>query len=167
MSEQEATEGRTVPSVETAAPLKPNLRQRVKSIAAAVILIAIFATPIAGFIWLRGTIVRETEMNALWHTQTMLIRHLVRTRGDWPASWDDLEEDFQPTNKSHRTDSSSTLHAYVEVDFEVDPQTADVDETDEPPSFIALKSGRLEGETQKANRQLREYIGKSQNRAEK
>jgi len=134
---------------------------RVTNVLAAGILLTVFATPIAGFLWLRGAVVHETEVNALWHTQTMLIRHLVRTRGEWPRSWDDLEEDFQPTNNSHRSDSIDTLRDNVNVDFDLDTQSVDVKETDSPPEFISLKSGRLAAETLRANRQLQEHIGKS------
>ncbi len=148
------------PANVTTQPPTPSLRQRATSIASAGILIAIIATPIAGFLWLRGAIIHETEMNALWHTQTMLIRHLFRTRGEWPRSWDDLEEDFQPTNNSKRTDSIKTLQEHVDVDFNLDVRSIDPAETDEPPSFISLKSRRHATETQTANRQLREYIVK-------
>ncbi|MCA9028840.1 MAG: hypothetical protein KDA86_26795 [Planctomycetaceae bacterium] len=140
---------------------KPNLRQRIVAMAAAVIVLIIVGTPLAGFLWLRSAVVRETEWNALWHTQTMIIRHLARTRGEWPRSWDDLEPDFQPTNHSHRTDSTQTLHDCVNVDFDLDLQEVDLSETEDPPKFISLKSGRLETETIKVNRELQESLKKS------
>lgn len=152
-------------SPSAASPIaKPDLRQRLVAMAAAVIVLIIVGTPVVGFLWLRSAVIRETEWNALWHTQTMIIRHLSRTKGEWPRSWEDLEPDFQPTNHSHRTDSTQTLHDCVNVDFDLDLQKVDLSETDDPPVFIALKSGRLEAETIKVNRELETYLKKSRDR---
>lgn len=90
----------------------------------------------------------------------MLVRHLVRTRGGWPQSWGDLEEDFEPTNHSKRSDRIDTLKELVTIDFEQDPDAVDLTTTDEPPSFLALKSGAQVAESTKANRQLLKFIGR-------
>lgn len=163
--EAQAGESDTVSQPQQAG--KGSLRRRLTSIASIIILAIILLAPIIAFFWLRGTLIREREDNALWHTQTMLIRYLARTRGEWPDSWDDLEADFQPTNHSQRTDSIESLKCRVHINFEVDLDLVDLDETEDCQAFISLKSGRLPGETTRANRKLREFIRKSRSRADR
>ncbi len=114
---------------------------RASSFAAVVILLLIFLTPAIGFWWLRDMAREAGERSALAHTRDMLIRHVARTRGAWPASWNDMQEDFKPADADYGTPDWDVLKRIVEVDFAFNPESLAKDRFDveEPPRVVWLK----------------------------
>ncbi len=109
--------------------------------AAMLILLLIVLTPAVGFWWLRDMAREAGERSALSHTRDMLIRHVARTRGAWPGSWDDLEEDFEPADADYGTPGLGVLKQAVGIDFTFDPQSVAEDQAsdEKPPKIIWLK----------------------------
>ena len=93
---------------------------RVSTLLSALIVLLVFLLPAAGFWWLRTTSQAVVENNLLAHTRDMVIRHLARTGGGWPRSWEDLAEDFEPADANYGTRSLDVLKARVELEFDVD-----------------------------------------------
>lgn len=120
----------------------------------------IFLTPAVGFWWLRGMAQQAVERNSLSHTRDMLIRYTVRTRGQWPASWDDLKPDFKPADAGYGTPSLKELKEIVQIDFTFDPQSVRENRwnRDEPPRIIWLKRRPDSPDVQQVNARLVEVL---------
>lgn len=87
---------------------------------AGLIVLLIFLTPLVGFIWLRTMSQAAAEQSALWHTRDMIIVHFARSRGAWPQSWEDLEDDFKPADAGYQNPDIEAVQKLVEVDFDFD-----------------------------------------------
>jgi hypothetical protein len=123
-------------------------------------LLMIFLTPAVGFWWLHDMAAEAVERNALDHTRDMLIRHVSRTHGQWPGSWDDLAADFEPADAGYGTPSLDALKEVVAVDFTFDPRSAAGDDVDRasPPRVIWLKSRPDAVDGRKVNARLIEVL---------
>ena len=104
------------------------------------IVLLIFLTPALGFVWLRAMSRETAQRSALWHTRDMLIRHFTRTLGEWPQSWGDLEEDFEPADAGYGTPSLDVLKQQVEVDFGFDAATFLKEQNPSVPRIVWLKN---------------------------
>ena len=133
---------------------------RLSTILAALILLSIFVLPAAGFWWLRSTSHNVVESYRLAHARDMLIRHLVRTGGQWPRSWEDLAEDFEPTNSNYRTPGLDVIQEHVEVDFDADVSVL-LEKAANPHAsirVIRLKGQAASPAVDEANDLLLEYL---------
>lgn len=142
-SDHSPPQGAVVPSVGEAHPAQPaaaHTSRFAAGIAAAIILL-IFLTPAVGFWWLRSMARDALERNALSHTRDMLIRYTARTRGQWPASWNDLSPDLAPADAGYGTPDIDALRHLVEVDFDFNPQsvTAGAPDGSPPPRIVWLR----------------------------
>ncbi len=133
---------------------------RTSSVAAVLILLLIFLTPAVGFWWLRDMAQEAGERSALSHTRDMLIRYVVRTRGAWPVSWDDLEEDFEPADADYGTPEIDVLKRGVGVDFKFDPESVVGDQAsdEKPPRIIWLKDLPDTDDVREANARLAQAL---------
>jgi hypothetical protein len=120
------------------------------------ILLLIFLTPAVGFWWLHEMAAEAVERNSLDHARDMLIRHVDRTRGTWPASWDDLAADFKPADAGYGTPSLDALKEVVAIDFTYDPKSAARKQMARaaPPRIIWLKSRPDTADVRQVNARL-------------
>ena len=100
---------------------------------------------------------QATEANLLSHTRDMLLRHVARTKGRWPRSWDDMAADFEPVNVGYGTPSLEVLESAVAVDFELDlPQwLATPANPDVPTRVFWLRNSQSSPAELQANARLR------------
>ena len=133
---------------------------RLSNIAAGMILLLIFLTPAVGFWWLHDMAAEAIERNSLDHTRDMLIRHVARTHGKWPASWDDLAADFEPADAGYGTPSLDVLKEAVAIDFAFNPKSAARDHKARvnPPRIIWLKSRPDAADVRQVNARLIEVL---------
>jgi hypothetical protein len=138
---------------------EPHARRshRVQSVASVVILSSVVLAPLVGGCWLYRGLDAEADRRALTHTTWMIVRYLIRTEGAWPASWDDLEPDFAPTNNSYRTPDRGVLEQRVIIDFSWDPQSA-MDETSDRPGPLRLVNGRKSRTLDEGNQRIIEIL---------
>ena len=108
---------------------------------AALIVLAILLTPAVGFVWLRVMSTRAIEAAALSHARDMVIVHFARTHGEWPTSWEDLADDFEPADSGYQTENLEALQEFVDIDFDFDVTTLEADTAPEPvPRVVWLKN---------------------------
>lgn len=132
---------------------------RASRIAAGLIVLLIFLIPLAGFVWL-GRVSRQVARDAvLAHAANMLVRYSARTRGQWPDSWDDLEEDFEPADANFGTPSLAVMKEAVEIDFAADLSSLPApDEQTPPPRLLWLRERPDSPEVRATNRRLIESL---------
>ncbi|MBX3436515.1 MAG: hypothetical protein KF861_03420 [Planctomycetaceae bacterium] len=137
-----------------------SLGNRASNLVALAMLLLIFLTPAAGFWWLRGMSREMVERNAVNHTRDILIRYTIRTRGQWPQSWDDLAEDFEPADAGYGIADIDELKHIIEVDFAFDPQAPGALDENSPsaPRIIRLKGGADADHVREANAKLAEHL---------
>jgi uncharacterized protein HemX len=136
-----------------------NAPSRAARIAAGLIVLLIFLIPVAGFVWLRQVSRQVAGDAVLSHAANMLVRYSARTRGQWPSSWDDLEEDFEPADANFGTPSLDVMKQAVAIDFAADLSALPaVDEQTPPPRLLWLRERPDSPEVQAANRWLIEFL---------
>src|SRR5690606_23902713 len=124
-------------------------------IAAALIVLLIFLLPLGGFVWLR-IVSRQAAADAvLSHAANMLVRYSARTRGQWPDSWDDLEQDFEPADANFGTPSLEVMKEAVAIDFDADLSALpSPDDEAPPPRLLWLRDRPDSPEVEQTNRRL-------------
>lgn len=148
------------PARETTTDVSPTEGpSRASRVAAALIVLLIFLIPLAGFVWLR-TVSRQVAGDAvLSHAANMLVRYSARTRGEWPDSWEDLEEDFEPADANFGTPSLDVMKEAVAIDFDADLSALpSPDDEAPPPRLLWLRERPDSPEVQATNRRLIESL---------
>jgi hypothetical protein len=147
-----------VTTASTDAPA-PDTPSRVARITAGLIVLLIFLIPLAGFVWLRQVSRQVAGDAVLAHAANMLVRYSARTRGQWPDSWDDLEEDFEPADANFGTPSLAVMKQAVEIDFAADLSSLPApDEQTPPPRLLWLRERPDSPEVRATNRRLIESL---------
>jgi hypothetical protein len=132
---------------------------RASRIAAGLIVLLIFLIPLAGFVWLRQVSRQVAEDAVLAHAANMLVRYSARTRGQWPASWDDLAEDFEPADANFGTPSLDVMKQAVAIDFDADLSSLPTpDEQTPPPRLLWLRERPDSPQVRATNRRLIESL---------
>lgn len=150
-----AGEAPLVPGTDSARP-----PSRLSTRIAGAILLLILLTPAIGFWWLRSMAREAVERSALNHTRDMLIRHMARTRGQWPRSWKDLAPDFEPADAGYGTPDVETLQAAVRVDFDFDPASVDGESANhkDVPRVLWLREHTDTDDVREANMRVLEVL---------
>jgi hypothetical protein len=132
---------------------------RASRIAAGLIVLMIFLIPLAGFVWLRQVSRQVAGDAVLAHAANMLVRYSARTHGQWPESWDDLKEDFEPADANFGTASLDVMKQAVAIDFEADLSALPApDAQTPPPRLLWLRNRPDSPEVQAANQRLIESL---------
>lgn len=93
----------------------------------------------------------------IWQTHDMLAKYMTEHDGQWPRSWDDLQETFVLTNYGYGAPSLDWLRDRIEVDFNFDPDSVTSPELANDSAFqvLRLPDAVEDRETREANRRLR------------
>lgn len=143
-------------ATESSSPDGPSRSARV---AASMIVLLIIVIPLAGFVWLRQVSRQVAGDAVLAHAANMLVRYSARTGGEWPDSWEDLEEDFEPADANFGTPSLDVMKEAVAIDFAADPSAlASPDDEAIPPRLVWLRKRPDSPEVQATNRRLIESL---------
>ena len=119
----------------------------------------IFVIPATGFWWLREMARTAQERNALAHVRDMVIVHCIRSNGEWPRSWEDLADDFEPANSRYGTQAMDVLKEIVVIDFTIDLNAVLADEAPHDTLLvIRLKHGAESEAVHAINKRLLDYL---------
>ena len=126
------------------------------------ILLVLFVALISAFVGFstlgrRRAFEYHERFAVTWQTHDMLAKYITEHNGQWPRSWDDLQESFVSTNYGYGAPSLDWLRDRIEVDFDFDPDSVASTEQANDNAFqvLRLPNAVEDRETREANRRLR------------